>query len=183
MNPNKTLIVDKGDRALSPYLVGAGLGLLNSWAFASAKRGLGVTSAFESAAALGARELAPDAVHVNDYLKAREQTPKVDWETFVVLGLFAGSMWSAHAAGQRSKSGLPPDWVRRFGPSPGKRYAAAFAGGAALMFGARMAQGCTSGHGLTGMSQLAVSSWVFTPLMFASAILVTRALFGREATR
>jgi hypothetical protein len=35
----------------SPYVVGTGLGLLNIWAFATAKRGLGVTTAFESAAA------------------------------------------------------------------------------------------------------------------------------------
>lgn len=40
---------------------------------------------------------------------------------------------------------------------------------------------CTSGHGLTGCMQLAVSSWVFTPLMFANATLAARALFGKGA--
>lgn len=70
-------------------------------------------------------------------------------------------------------------WSRRFGPSRLKRYAAAFLGGAAMMFGARMAKGCTSGHALTGVSQLALSSWVFTPLMFGSAALAARLLYGK----
>jgi len=36
------------------------------------------------------------------------------------------------------------------------------------MFGARLAQGCTSGHGISGALQLAVSSWTFVVVLFAS---------------
>lgn len=165
----------------SPYVVGTGLGLLNIWAFATAKRGLGVTTAFESIAALAERRFAPDATHVNAYLATREDAPKIDWETFLVLGVAAGSFLAARAAGDRTTNAVPAMWARRFGGSAVKRFVGAFVGGAAMMFGARMAKGCTSGHSLTGTSQLALSSWVFSPIMFASAALAARALLGKEA--
>jgi uncharacterized membrane protein YedE/YeeE len=164
----------------SPYVVGAGLGLLNAFAFATAGRGLGITTAFESTAALTERRLAPDALHINAYLQAREEPPAIDWESFLVAGVLAGSYLAARAANDEATSEVPAQWTKRFGPSPTKRYVAAFAGGAAMMLGARMAKGCTSGHGLTGSTQLAVSSLAFTPLMFATGILVTRLLFGKE---
>ena len=93
--------------------------------------------------------------------------------------MMGGSMLAARAADQRTPTGVPKLWARRHGPSRGKRDAAAFLGGAAMMFGARMAKGCTSGHGITGTMQLALSSWVFTPVMFASAALFARALHGK----
>ena len=37
----------------------------------------------------------------------------------------------------------------------------AFLFGAVSLFGARLAGGCTSGHGISGGLQLALSSWVF----------------------
>lgn len=164
----------------SPYVVGGALGLLNTLAFATAKRGLGVTTAFESAAALAGRRFAPDAMRVNAYVAKREETPKVDWESLVVVGMLAGSFLAARGASEQTSRTIPSLWARRFGPSPWKRYASAFAGGAVMMFGARMAKGCTSGHALTGTAQLALSSWVFSPMMFATAALAARALHGKE---
>lgn len=165
----------------SPYLVGGALGLLNTFAFATASRGLGVTTAFEDAAALVARRVAPDAMHVNAYVARREGTPKVDWESLLVVGVLAGSYLAARAASERSARAIPAAWTRRFGKSRTKRYVAAFVGGAVMMFGARMAKGCTSGHALTGTAQLALSSWVFSPIMFATAAVVARALYGKGA--
>jgi uncharacterized protein len=167
----------------TPYVIGGALGLLNTFAFATAKRGLGVTTAFESTAALAGRRLAPDAMNVNAYVAKREETPKVDWESLLVLGVLAGSYFASRAASRPETRTVPSSWSRRFGPSPGKRYAAAFVGGAVMMVGARMAKGCTSGHALTGTAQLALSSWVFTPLMFATAATAARLLYGKEARR
>lgn len=172
-------MIDIARSTRSPYVVGAGLGLLSAFAFATAKRGLGVSTAFESAAALTARSVAPHATHINTYLKEREELPKIDWESMLVVGVLAGSYVTAKLTGEGGRAGIPALWRRRFGPSRNKRYAGAFLGGALMMFGARMAKGCTSGHGVTGMMQLAVSSWVFTPLMFASAALTARALYGK----
>ena len=38
----------------------------------------------------------------------------------------------------------------------------------------------TSGHGISGCLQLAVSGWLFFIVMFASGILTARLLYGRS---
>ncbi|EXJ83020.1 hypothetical protein A1O3_06837 [Capronia epimyces CBS 606.96] len=47
---------------------------------------------------------------------------------------------------------------------------AAIAGGFAMIFGARLAGGCTSGHGISGMATMSVSSFVTVASMFAGGI-------------
>ena len=88
---------------------------------------------------------------------------------------------SARMSGDRTKRSVPPLWEWRFGPSVPKRLAVVFFGGALMMFGARLAQGCTSGHGISGALQLALSSWIFVILLFAAGTGVTFLLYGREA--
>ena len=48
----------------------------------------------------------------------------------------------------------------------------AVAGGAAASFGARLAGGCTSGHGISGMATMAVSSFITVAMMFGAGIAV-----------
>jgi uncharacterized membrane protein YedE/YeeE len=48
----------------------------------------------------------------------------------------------------------------------------AIMGGGMLIFGARLAGGCTSGHGISGMSQLSVSSFITVTAMFGGGILM-----------
>ncbi len=156
-------------RSPLPYLIGAAIGLLNIGAFAAFRKGIGVSGAFESGAALAARQVAPDAMHVNDFVKAREHAPKLDWESCLVAGTVLGGMLMARA--ENRNGAKAPDHGNR--PSPRSPVASA-AGGALLMYGARMAGGCTSGHALSGTAQGAASSWVFTPLMFLVGSLVAR---------
>lgn len=49
-----------------------------------------------------------------------------------------------------------------------------FFGGVLLLFGARMAGGCTSGHMMSGVMQLALSSIIFTIVLFPIAIIVAK---------
>lgn len=49
-----------------------------------------------------------------------------------------------------------------------------FIGGILLLFGARMAGGCTSGHMMSGVMQLSLSSIVFTVVLFPIAIIVAK---------
>jgi len=162
------------DSGPSPYLIGAAIGLLNIGAFAAFHKGIGVSGAYESSAALAARRLAPDAAHVNDYVKARKEPPKFNWESWLVLGTILGGMAAARAPGGNDAS-----WVDdRPGAEPKRSPLASAAGGALLMFGARMADGCTSGHALSGTAQGAGSSWLFTPLMFGVGSLLARLARG-----
>ncbi len=158
----------------SPYLIGAAIGLLNICAFAVFRKGIGVSGAYENTAALAARRLAPDVADVNAYVKARKEPPKFNWESWLVLGTILGGMASARTFGLDNDTsvGSPP------GAEPQRSPLASAAGGAMLMFGARMADGCTSGHALSGTAQGAGSSWLFTPLMFGVGSLLARRARG-----
>jgi uncharacterized membrane protein YedE/YeeE len=70
--------------------------------------------------------------------------------------------------------------MERFGPSVMKRFVAAFLGGVVIMYGARLAGGCTSGHGISGGLQLALSSWLFLAVMFSTGLGVTAVLFRKR---
>jgi len=72
---------------------------------------------------------------------------------------------------------VPDTWRARFGDGVGLRALAAFVGGVVAMFGARLADGCPSGHGLSGMSQLAVSGYLAGAGFFAGGILMARLLY------
>ena len=47
------------------------------------------------------------------------------------------------------------------------------------MFGARLADGCPSGHGLSGVSQLAVSGIVALVMFFLGGLIGTYFLYGK----
>lgn len=171
-------------KSWSPYVVGVGIGMLSWFVFATANHPLGITTAFENTAALTEQAAAPEAAQANPLFakKAAEgKAPKIDWEWMLVIGVFIGAWLSARMGNDREPRKVPPLWQWRFGPSVAKRFAGAFFGGALMMFGARLAQGCTSGHGISGALQLAVSSWIFVLLLFAGAVAAAFLLYGKEA--
>ena len=69
------------------------------------------------------------------------------------------------------------NWKERFGNSITKRAIFAFVGGAIALYGARLADGCPSGHGLSGLMQLSVSSFVALFLFFLFGVLIARILY------
>jgi uncharacterized membrane protein YedE/YeeE len=48
-----------------------------------------------------------------------------------------------------------------------------------MLFGARIAGGCTSGHGISGMAQLSAGSTLAVAAMFAGGILTAMLLLRR----
>jgi uncharacterized protein len=167
----------------SPYIVGMAIGVLSWLSFATANNPIGITSAFENTAAIAERAVAPGAAQANEYYaaKAREgRSPRIDWEWMLVVGVFFGAYLSSKLSGDRTTEKVPGLWAWRFGPGVTRRYIWAFLGGALMMFGARMAGGCTSGHGISGTLQLALSSWIFVAVIFLTGIATAYLLFGRE---
>ena len=160
----------------SPYVVGTGIGLL-SWAtFLFMDKALGTSTTFVNAAGALEGTVAPDHVESNSYFAkylvstADKANPVFDWQFALVVMLIVGA-FMARKLGSASKPELvPPTWAAAFGPSKTKRFAGAFLGGVLLLYGARMAGGCTSGHGISGGLQLAVSSYLFMAGMFAAGI-------------
>ena len=171
------------DRNWSPYLAGGLIGLLQIPAFILMDTGLGASSSFVTAA--GQAALLVDAgvqegSYFSKYLLFNQSflANKYLWQVALVLGVGIGALFSARLSGMKRR-GIAPVWQTAFHlQSRMARYGMAFLGGFVLLFGARLAGGCTSGHGLTGMAQLAVSSSVVVMAIFAggiaSAFLLTR---------
>ncbi len=160
----------------SPYFVGLGIGMLNWFAFATADHPLGITTAFEHSVALIGQAVAPTLADNNEYFV--NESPKIGWEWMLVVGVFFGALLSSLLSGDREKIVVPRMWEQRFGPSVVLRLTAALLGGALMMFGARLAQGCTSGHGISGTLQLAASSWIFAILFFGTGIATALLIYG-----
>ncbi len=164
----------------SPYLVGALIGVLSWFSFAVSQKPLGVSTAFVRAAGLAERAVAPGHVARNAYFQSK--TPKIDWGVMLVAGILLGAFTAAKLSESYRVERVPDLWAARFGPAVWKRYLAAFLGGLILVFGARLAGGCTSGHAISGGLQLAVSGWLFIGAVFAAGIVTALALFGREVS-
>jgi uncharacterized protein len=174
------------DGGWSPYLAGALLGLLAiASVYATTQlmgktNYLGASTTFVRAAGLLERTVAPDRVAANEYFT--KEKVRVDWQFMLVLGIFLGAFVSSVSDKSYKLESVPPTWEKRFGPSIGKRAAGAFFGGIVAMIGARMADGCPSGHGLSGMMQLSVSAFVALAMFFGIGVLVAALVYGRRSS-
>jgi len=169
----------------SPYQVGLGIGMLSWVTFLTMDKALGTSTTMVHVSAGATSLVAPEHVKKNPYYTQTINDKKklFDWQFFLVLALPFGAALAGWLAKDRVVERVPKLWAWRFGKSRGKRYAAAFLGGVILIIGARMAGGCTSGHGISGSLQFALSSWVFFMAMFASGVVTAFALFGREGRK
>jgi hypothetical protein len=164
---------------------GISLGLLLTVATALVKP-LGVSTQFVVTDAAVAHKVAPEFAEKNEYLAKYGE--KTDWGIgygwMLVFGMFVGGGVTAQLLRKKQpeidKGSMPAMWTGKFGPSHIKRYAASFLGGVLLLFGARLAGGCTSGHMISGISQLALSSFLFGMATFAAAILMAKFLYRKR---
>ena len=169
------------DNGWSPYLAGALVGLLaiiSVWAMTvlmGKTNYLGASTTFVRAAGLFERAMAPEQVSGNEYFTKTKV--KVDWQFMLVGGIFLGALISSVTDRSFKLESVPPVWAKRFGNSPVKRAVGAVLGGIVAMVGARMADGCPSGHGLSGMMQFSVSSLAALCLFFGVGIAVAAMVY------
>lgn len=163
--------------AWSPYVVGALIGVLSMFTFYFSNKPLGASTAYARIAGILGYLTAP--AHTRSLKYFDDKPPKVGWELMLVIGVIAGSFVSAWTGGELTGQLLPALWVDRFGPDSGfLRVLVAFAGGTLMAFGARMAGGCTSGHGISGTLQLAVGSWIAAICFFIGGIITAMVMFA-----
>ncbi len=153
----------------SPYAVGACIGVLSWFAFLLSDRPIGCSTAFVKIT--GLVERAATRGKAMDKAYYRKFVPALDWELMLILGLGIGSFLGAVASGTFEWTWASPLWAANVGPSPVLRWVFALIGGALVVFGARWAGGCTSGHSISGGLQLAASSWLATMCFFATGIV------------
>jgi hypothetical protein len=161
----------------NPYAVGAAIGILSWIVFAVVDKPLGVTTSLTGlAGACAAPFIGADTIAANAYFK--NHVFKFDYGMLFLGGIALGAFVSAVLSGSFRAETIPTVWRERFGGSTAKRMVAAFFGGLLAMYGARLADGCTSGNGISGSLQLAVGGWTFFMTLFAFGILTSLVLFG-----
>ncbi len=169
---------------LSWKVAGLLLGVLLIVATALVKP-LGVSTQYVVTDAMVLHGAAPQVAESNEYLSKYGE--KEDWGIgygwMLVLGMFVGGALSAFVTKRfrkRDNPSMSSMWQSEFGSSSPRRMMHAFTGGVLLLFGARLAGGCTSGHMISGISQLTIGSFVFGISIFASGILTARILYKRR---
>ncbi len=159
------------DKAWSPYAAGVIIGLLQIPAFLLINTALGASSSYVTvatgvAAPVDGRVLTEQFA----YLARHVATAKDFWQVALVAGIALGAWLSARGSGTL-RHGFSPIWTRAAGTRTLlARGVMAFIGGYLMLWGARLADGCTSGHGLSGVGQLAISSMIVVACMFAGGI-------------
>jgi uncharacterized protein len=162
----------------SPYIVGAGIGVLSWVVFVVVANPIGITTAMsEIAGGLAAPVVGADAVAQNPYWSRHPL--RLNYGVLFLVGTFLGALASALVSRRWKLEFVPAVWQERFGASVTKRFAVAFLGGAIAMYGARLAGGCTSGNGISQGLQLALVGWTFLVVMFATGLMTAWLLFAR----
>ncbi len=113
----------------------------------------------------------------NEYY-TKIQTPG-HWELIFLAGAFVAGLIISAIKKEFKLILIHSNWEKYRGTSKINRAVWAFIGGFILIFGARMAGGCTSGHIISGGMQLAMSSFVFAVFVFIG-LLTTGRLFYRK---
>jgi uncharacterized protein len=153
-----------------PLVAGLALGAALLVTFLITGHGLGASGFITRFAAQVSAWIAPEATLANTYFGPfiKAGAPLASWITWEVIGVLIGAYVGSRSAGRSSVQ------IER-GPqvSRGQRLAYAFAGGALVGFGARLARGCTSGLGLSGGATLAVAGFVFLAGFFIAGFLVS----------
>jgi len=155
------------------------LGLLSMLTFYTADYYLSTSTTFSRLAGMLVAIVAPAHVATNSYWQ--KVRPIVDWQFMLVVGIPIGAFLAARLSQKTVNftAELPSLWAKRFGSGSGRRWMLGLVGGILVGFGARLADGCTSGHALSGGLQLAVSSWLFLTAMMLSGVIMARLIFGR----
>jgi uncharacterized protein len=170
---------DAGDYpgpAWSPYVVGALIGVLTWCTLLFSRKPVGASSAYATAAGLAGKAIAPRSTQKLKYYQ--DNPPRLDWEFLFLGAVILGALLAAWQGGELTLRWVPPFWEARFGEGSGAwRAAVAFLGGVLMAFGARLAGGCTSGHGISGTLQLNVASWIALICFFAGGALLANLIY------
>jgi uncharacterized membrane protein YedE/YeeE len=137
------------------YLTGPLLGLLVVGLFLVANQPLGASGAY-----------------VQTMKAARHETDTVMWRVWYFGGIFVGGLLATVLGdGVDIRTGY--DAMFAAGWSKPVVAIVVFLAAIVMGYGARMAGGCTSGHGICGTAQRSPASWAATATFVGTAIVVT----------
>ena len=180
--PSKRVLLKTKNDAWNPYFAGALVGVLAMAAavvtssLLGSTKYIGASTTYVRASGFILKTIFPAYVDSNAYYA--KLGLKIDWEFMIVIGIVIGAGISSITGKSFKIENLPVLWKNRFGPSVAKRALAAFFGAVVTLIGTRLADGCPSGNGLSGMMQLSASGFAFFITFFITAVIVARIVYG-----
>jgi len=152
---------------IHPYLGGFLLGLVLFAAFFFTGNGLGASGGLNRLIVAVEDLIVPQHVDTTPYLlkmAGGDKNPLDDWIIPLIFGAAIGGFFGGWQNGRlKFETNKGPQISTR------TRWLMAFAGGAIMGYGARMARGCTSGLALSGGAVLSVGAWAFMFAVFGGA--------------
>lgn len=170
-------------KTLNPYVAGALVGVILVLSVIVANKYPGASTTFARGASVIEQSLGIDTTRFEYFtMKNGKYGPDSlpDWQLMYVMGIALGAFVAAKLSGTFKVKTVPKMWEDQFGASPAKRGLVAFTGGALALFGTRLAGGCPTGHGLSGLSQLAVSGFIAMAFFVFSAAITARILYSAK---
>ena len=149
-------------------VAGAGIALVTLALLFLANRRLGLSSSFEDICSL---------VLPLPYFQRKAVVSGRAWRLPFVAGLLLGGFLSAVLGGGWSPTLALGVFDERIGFGTAGKLAWMFVGGLFIGFGTRLGNGCTSGHGIFGMSNLETSSLVSTLAFMAGGVVTTNLIY------
>jgi len=118
---------------------------------------------------------------VEKYTYLKEVKDSGSWEGVMLLGtLFGGFIVSVFLTKTFRLSLIPTGWRKYKNDSIVSRLLWSFFAGFIMIIGARLAGGCTSGHFMSGMSQLAISAMIFGVVVMVTLVITGRIFYKKE---
>lgn len=169
-------LMGSNGEAWSPYLVGILIGLLSMATFYFSNQPIGASTGYARIAGVIGSWFSKK--HTNSLEFFHETRPRIQWDVMFLIGIIFGAFAAAYMNEEFRGSLVPDLWEDKFGSSYLLRFCLAFIGGVIMAFGARLAGGCTSGHGISGTSQLSVGSWLALICFFIGGAITANLIFN-----
>eukprot|EP00039_Didymoeca_costata_P008672 m.114850 g.114850 ORF g.114850 m.114850 type:complete len:369 (-) comp14181_c0_seq3:192-1298(-) len=148
--------------AWDPLWAGVLVGLLQIPAMLSNGTGLGNSSGFVNITKKIISVVDPNYSRNAPYFNKAGSV----WQMTSAIGIMTGAYLSSYLSAQAVNGPVLSDLASQSVGSPVQK----IIGGFILLFGARVAGGCTSGHGLTGLATLSMSSLLSVAAMFGGGM-------------
>ncbi len=149
--------------------------LLLTFSIYGADRPIGASTYVPYAAAL-IFDLDPEKYSYIEHIKNSGS-----WEGVMLLGvIFGGFITSVFITKSFRFSVIPTGWKKYKNNSVLSRLLWSFFSGFIMIIGARLAGGCTSGHFMSGMSQLAVSAMIFGGVVMLTLVLAGKYFYNTK---
>ena len=149
-------------------LAGAAISAITLTLLYVGNRRLGVSTGFENVCSL---------VVSAPYFKRPSLVSTNSWRLPLLGGLLIGGFLSAILGGGWETTWDLGVFDAEIGWGPAGKLVWMFAGGLLIGFGTRLAGGCTSGHGIFGMSNLELPSIISTVSFMAAGVVTTNLIY------